>query len=468
MPGASDAPARRRSYSLVTAGEVRIFGFEILVVILMVAINAIFASYEIALASVSITRLKSLEQAQRWGAKAASAMKTDLEGSLAVVQLGITLVGVIAAATSGAGAEERVAPLFENLGLSHGLADALALACVAVPLTAFTIVVGELVPKLFAIRNKELVCLTLSPVMQGFARLIWPAVWLLETSAGLVMKLAERLQRAQGYDMRSEATELQELRAVASLARTARLIGPREERIILGAVRLSSRPVREIMLPAEHISMLNVSDSMADCLIKAHLDMHTRFPVTERPGDPQAIMGYATFKDIVALVRLSPQTSSLRGIIRKLVRLPEDLAISTVLERLMHEYSHIALLENAHGKIVGLITLEDILEELIGDIQDEWDLLPAYAVQSGDGWVMGGGVSLLRVQELTETELAPADAKPTPRNLSSWIIEQLGHPPSGGEILTTGSLRILVRKVRRQRVLEASLLPLTAPESEEP
>jgi putative hemolysin len=163
---------------------------ELLVVALMLVLNAVFAAYEIALASVADGRLQALARDGRRGAATAQAMKRDMERSLAVVQLGITLVGIIAGATSGAGAGENLSPVLQQYGLSEGLADFLALVVIVIPLTAITIVVGELVPKLFALKNKEWICLQLSPVMHWFALSVWPAVWLLENSAAASVSTA--------------------------------------------------------------------------------------------------------------------------------------------------------------------------------------------------------------------------------------------------------------------------------------
>lgn len=434
---------------------------ELLVVVLMVFVNGVFAAYEIALASVTVSRLQLLANERRAGATAALYMKQEIEKSLAVVQLGITLVGLIAGAAGGAGAADNIAPYLRGLGLGNTAANVLAIALVVLPLTAVTIVIGELVPKLFALRNKEWVCLRLSPLMKWFALSVWPIVWVLEASASGLMELSERLWKPRPHaDARTEAAELQELRAIASLARTSRLIGAREENIILGAARLASRPLSEIMLAAEHIRMLTIDDSLADSIIVAHLDMHTRFPVTERRGDPQAILGYVTFKDIVAVMKLSPHEPSLRGVLRHIPSLRDNLPISAAMESLLREHTHIALVRDKDNHVVGLITLEDIVEELIGDIQDEYDLLPVHVVRSGNGWVVGGGTTLRRLHELTGIDL---QADSTAHNLSGWMIERIGDVPRGGEVVTQGEVRALVRKVRRQRVLEAALSVKRAP-----
>lgn len=426
------------------------------VVAFMVFVNAVFAAYEIAMASVTVARLQLLNERSQPGSAAALYMKTEIEKSLAVVQLGITLVGLVAGAAGGASAADDIAPMLQRSGLSYAVANVLAIVIVVLPLTAVTIVGGELLPKLFALRNQEWVCLRLSPLMRMFARSVWPIVWGLEASASGLMDLSEKLWKPGRHgDARAEALELQELRAIASLARTSRLIGAREENIILGAARLASRPLREITLPAEHIRMLNADDSLADSLLAAHRDLHTRFPVTERQGDPQAIAGYVTFKDIVAMLKLSPDLPSLRGILRQVLSLREDLPIADAMEQLLREHTHIAIVRNSVGTVTGMITLEDIVEEMIGDIQDEFDLLPHHCVRSGNGWVVGGGITLTRLHEQTGIDLTATDSPHN--NLNSWMKQQIGQVLEGGEEVTKDSLTVLVRKVRRQQVLEAAL-----------
>lgn len=426
---------------------------ELLVVAFMVLVNGMFASYEIALASVSLSRLQLLANQGKRGATAALRMKDGIEKSLAVVQLGITIVGLTAGATGGASASEDIAPLLRDFGLSRWTADILAISLWVLPLTILTIVVGELVPKLFALRNKEWVCLTLSPWMWWFSIGTWPIIWVLEWAATKIMDGIERLWTPKSHiENRNEAIELQELRAIASLARTSRLIGSREENIILGAARLASRQLHEIFLPANQIHMLYLEDSLAHCLIAAHMDMHTRFPVTDRSGDPQGIVGYVTFKDIVTVMRINPQQPSLKGILREIPKLEESLVISAALEKLLRERTHIALVVDSNNAITGMITLEDIMEELLGDIQDEYDLLPLHVVRSGEGWLSGGGASIQRLRSVTGLAFATDDPS---QNLNHWVEAHLGHPPVGGDVVNVGDVRILVRKVRRQRVLEA-------------
>ncbi|WP_339906975.1 hemolysin family protein [Symmachiella dynata] len=440
------------------------WGVELIIVLCMIAVNGIFAGYEIALASVSLSRLQVLLQDKRAGAKAAFYMKENMESSLATVQLGITLVGAIAAATGGAGAAETFAPqLRETFQISVVAAEFLAITAVVVPLTVATIIFGELIPKVFAIRNKEWVCLRMSNAIKWFSWSVWPVVRFLEMAVNWLMKLGQRHWQSKIDDQVStESPELQELHASATLARWSRQIGAQEEKIIHGATALSQRLVRDIMLPAGSISMLDVNASISDCLVAAHLDMHTRFPVTERTDDPQAIIGYVNFKDIVAHMRLSPNDRSLRAIVRTITSFEETTPASSCLETIIKDHRHIALVRDEAMHVVGMVTLEDMIEELVGEIEDEYDRLPAHVVPTGSGWVVGGGITLIHLEELTKIDLANDLPQQGARSLNEWIIGHLGRAVQGGETLARGQVRVVVRKVRRQKVLEAQIEISTA------
>ncbi|MGC1274031.1 MAG: hemolysin family protein [Planctomycetaceae bacterium] len=438
------------------------WGLTLVVIAFMVVVNGLFAGYEIALASISAGRLDMLAREGRRGAAAALRMKNSIEASLAVVQMGITLAGAIAAAVGGAGIAESleplIAPFLSRVGLGATAAQAIAIAIVVLPLTAITIVFGELVPKVFSIRRKEWVCLTLSPAVEWFGYIVWPAVWLFENATHLIMSLGRR----SGPEEQEAAEEamLQELRAAAAVARTSRLISPREESIIVGASELPDTPVREAMLPAEHISMLTLDEPLDVSLVTAHNDMHTRFPVTETPGDPQKIVGYVNFKDIVACMRMSPDMPNVRGIVRPLPSFAADAPLSHAMENLIQGHTHIALVREKDGRVAGLITLEDILEEFIGDIRDEYDRLPMYVTPSGASWVVGGGTSLRALHAASRITLPGTDDEGS-QPMHAWIERRLGRRVRGGDVIRENGYRVLARKVRRGMLLEALVGPDT-------
>ena len=293
-------------------------GVEILIVVGMVLLNSLFAAFELALASVSLGRLKLLTDQKRIGAAQALAMKNRMEASLAVVQIGVTLTGATAAATCGAGANEGISPWLQaSKGVSPGLADALAIAMVVLPLSAATIIIGELVPKSLALRNSEWVCLKLSPLMRGFAMVVYPAMLLLEWVTRRLVHVFERNVTTGGggqYEI-----GLAELRAQTQTLRTSRIIGAEQERIILGASTLARVKVADILVPMGDVVMLDANGSLGDHLVVAHFDGYTRFPVTQRAGDPQAVIGYVNIKDLLVLTKTSTEEVSIRSIVRPMV-----------------------------------------------------------------------------------------------------------------------------------------------------
>lgn len=425
---------------------------ELVVIGAMIALNGVFAAFEIALASLGLGRLHALAEQRRRGAAAALRMKQDMEASLAVVQLGITLVGAVAAATGGAGAEESLTPLLEQAGLAPRTAQILGIALIVAPLTAATIVLGELAPKVFALRNQERVCLRLAPLMLGLSYATFPAVWLLEHSVSWIMDWGRR-RAPETVD----SPALQELLGAAALARLSRVIGHREQGIIASASRLATIPLGKIMLPAEFIGMLPADLAPAAAVELAHHEMHTRYPVTEHERDPQRIVGYVNFKDLVAAARQEEPPRSLRGLLRPLRVLDESLPVAECLERLMRERSHIALVRG-QGRVVGLVTLEDIVEEIVGEIYDEFDRLPSHLVPFGGGWIAGGFVPLPRLHSETGVELRPLSEKPA-LTLNDWITERLERPPRRGDQIEVEHARVIVRKVKQVLVQEALVLP---------
>lgn len=287
--------------------------------------------------------------------------------------------------------------------------------------------------------------------MEWFAFSVRPAVWFLESSVTWIMRLA-----GQASDDEADEAVIQELHGAAAFARLSRLIGQREEGIIMSASRLSSTPLKKIALPAEHIDMLDADQTLANALIAAHQNMHTRYPVTEETGNAQRIIGYVNFKDIVANLRLAPQSSSFRKLVRALATFDAESPISECLERLMRERSHIALVKDRSGTIIGLVTLEDIIEEIVGEIHDEYDRIPSHLNRTADGWIAGGFVSLTQLRELAGIDLQPIGDKPL-YTLNDWVVESLGRPPQGGDLIDGPTCTILVRKTRNVMIQEAYL-----------
>ncbi len=426
---------------------------ELLVIIAMLLLNSLFAAYELALASVSLGRLKLLAEQKRRGAAMALVMKARMEASLAVVQIGITLVGAIAAATGGAGAEKYISPTLQVwLGISSDWADLLSIALVVLPLAAFTIIIGELVPKTLAIRHSEWVCLKLSTLMRAFTMLVYPVMLGFEWATKVLVRLFERQlpdDAGSSYDI-----GLAELRAQARALRTSRIIGAEQERIILGASTLTRAKVRDILVPPQDIVMLNADGDMTEHFVVVHLEGYSRFPVTEKPGDADRIIGYVNLKELIFVAKTHPDNPSLRQITRPLPPVSPEMPIGQAFSMMMREHVHMAIVKAPAGVVEGIITLEDIREEIVGDIQDEFYRLPRQVVPSGQYWVVGGGATLGQLRDVLGSQALGGDAGQATA-LADWLETHAPQPLKGGDTVAIDGYRILIRKMRRRRVLEA-------------
>ena len=424
----------------------------ILVIILMIALNAIFAAYEMALASISRTQLYLLAQEKRSGAESALFMKDHLEGSLAVVQIGITLIGTIAAAAGGAGADNLFVPFLKNtLGFPAKLAYFISMAAVVVPLSFITIVFAELTPKTFALKNKDLVVLRVSPAMRVLYVILLPIVAVMEH---IVRFLTRKPKRSSAKDEKvAQRAAMADLRTAASIASASRLFGKTEEKIVLASAQFCTRKIKEIQVPLAQVYMLNAGDSIADTFLKAHLDMHTRFPVREDPNNPQSIVGYLNFKDIFSSTKsVSGSSTSTRAIMRPILRLEDDTIISVALQKLMKSKQHICLVTDEE-EITGILTLEDIFEEMVGEIEDEYDFFPAYIRPFGNSFIVSSAAKMTAVFEKLGV--------PVPTHLpgdicvEQWLTQKLGKIPAKNEKVCTDGIILETRKFRRHKLMEA-------------
>ena len=229
----------------------------------------------------------------------------------------------------------------------------------------------------------------------------------------------------------------------------------------MAAAQLSTRTVADAMVPASDIATIPAGASLEDALIQAHMHMHTRYPVCAEPGNPQSISGYVTFKDVIAALRVDPSGSGLRGIVRPIRRIPAGTTLAEALTGMIRDSVHIVLATEGE-QVRGLITMEDIVQELVGDLRDEYDRLPAHLSQIGGGWLAGGGASIgALANALGGAVLTDVDPHMT---LAQWVERGREPPPRSGDTVEAGGISLTVRKVRRNRVAEA-VVRLTGPKA---
>ena len=426
------------------------FTTELAVIALMLVFNAGFAAYEMALASVPKARMRHLVEKNVPGSASAQFMKERLEASLSLIQLGITVAAAAAAATGGAGITENLSPMLQaRYAITPGAAEALGIVLFVIPLSFVTILFGELVPKIFAIENKEFILLKFSPFFRGLYILLSPLLAIFEAIIKAMMHATRGLFPARRQY--TEKATLSELRHAAAQARDEALIGRMEEKIVNAAAALAARKVEELMIPVSAISYIPSDMTLQEALIRAHMDLHTRFPVTQTDWAAGSVIGYVNFKDIVNALKMRARSPDIAGITRPIEKIRSGTSAPKALEEMITRNMHMALIIDGDGKTLGLLTLEDIIGQLVGGpIKDEYDRLPTHLYAAGGGFIAGGGADMAEI--LRKLGLKPETGNIT---LAAWLEKQLGRPPRGSETYNGSGIDLIVRKTRRHKVSEA-------------
>jgi CBS domain containing-hemolysin-like protein len=304
---------------------------------------------------------------------------------------------------------------------------------------------AEILPKTIGVRFNRSVALIagkpLNALVNSFSTFISIAHWLNRPFEG-----------SKGPE---QPTTVEEISALAGLARISKQISSHQESIIKGASKLSRLTAKNVMIPVEQVSFLSTSQSLMDAIIAAHIDSHTRFPVCLE-GNRDRIAGFVNFKEMVYALRMNPADPTLTGIIRPLLFSSPDEPATSLLERFTSQHVHMAIVQDAAGKTLGLITLEDIVEELTGELEDEFDRLPRAVREIAPGsWVSGGGAPLRELAK--QTGLALPDS---PETTSAWLVRSLGHIPKAGDTYRAADAEFTIRRTRRAKVFELAITRL--------
>jgi putative hemolysin len=359
---------------------------DVVAIMLLVGINGLFAMSELAIVSSRRPRLKAMAKRGRRGAQTALDLSDDPGRFLSTVQIGITLVGIIAGAYSGSRLGAPVGHRLELLGLEPGTAQTVGFALVIVLTTYASLVIGELVPKQFALRAPEGIAAVMAPPMLWLARATAPFVWLLDkTSAGIFALL--RLQRDTGSQVTAE-----ELHMVVAEAQHAGVIEENERAIISGVVRLADRPTREIMTPRTDVDWIDADAGVDAIRDKLRETPHSRLPVAE--GSVDNLIGVVQSRDIVRAF-IDGQPLELRELMRTAPVIPDQMDAMDALAVLRDAEVPMAFVHDEYGHFDGLVTPADLLAALAGAfVSNSDDGSDPPLVEREDGsWLISGSLS---------------------------------------------------------------------------
>ncbi len=356
---------------------------DVFIILALIAINGVFAMSEMAVVSARKPRLENLARKGNKGAQAALLLTSDPGRFLSTVQIGITLIGIIAGAYSGASLGGPVGLRIAAMGFDPELSATIGFAIVITLVTFFSLVIGELVPKQFALRKPEPIAVIVAIPMQILSRITAPFVWLLDRTSALIFRIL-RLKRESESHVTAE-----ELHLIVAEASKSGVIEESERAIISGVVRLADRPVREVMTPRTEIDWIDVGASQGDVQQQLRDTPHSRILVAQ--GSVDEIIGVVQARDIMASL-LRNEAIDLRALMRPAPIVPDQVDAMDVLEALRGAAVPIAMVHDEYGHFEGIVTPADLLAAIAGDFvsdQDEGDE-PAI-VERADGSLIVSG-----------------------------------------------------------------------------
>jgi putative hemolysin len=414
---------------------------ELAIVIVLILVNGLLALAELAIVSSRRARLKAMVDREVVGARRALALASDPGRFLSTVQIGITLVGVLSGAFSGATLGLRLAEWFAQLGLPTGVAEAVGVGLVVTVITYFSLVIGELVPKQIALRNPEKIAVRVAPAMTALARVASPIVSFLDISGRAVL-------RALGYQAQAEhrVTD-EEIRTLMAEAETAGVIEPGERAMIAGVMRLGDRPVRAVMTPRREVDMVDLTDGPDDIRRTILESVHSRLPV--HAGTPEEMLGVIQAKDLLDAY-LRGEHPDIKSQVRPAANVPDTADALDVVDVIKGSPVHMALVHDEYGHFQGVVTNADILEAIVGDFRTDEGPVESDAVQRDDGsWLIAGSMP---VDEMADRLFIAVPQERSYHTAAGFMLNQLGHLPDIGESFDSQGWRFEVVDLDGRRI----------------
>ncbi len=418
---------------------------ELLVIAFLVFINGVFVAAEIALITVRRSRLEQLADEGRRGARRVRRLIDDPGRFLAVIQLAITFVGFLASAFAALSLVRSLAEFLREIGVDAGLAEGVGLIVVTVLLSLFTIVFGELVPKSLALAHPDRFALVLSGPVDLLNRVLSPLVSAL---AALTRWIAHRL----GADVSREAQiTAEELKLIVERGGEQGILEAEEEQMINAVIELGERRVHEVMVPRVAMVALQASATLEDAIDAIVGGGHSRIPVYEESIDE--IVGILYAKDLLPFLKgdAAPRPV-LRTLLRPPVLVPESMTIDDLLHELQRRKVHLAVVLDEYGGTAGLVTIEDLLEEIVGEIQDEYDVEePLVERLSAHEVRVDGRTDVDELAELFDINLDLEDEEEYD-TVGGLIYHRVGGVPAPGDRVEIDGLVLTVETTDGRRV----------------
>ena len=419
-------------------------GTDILIILLLILINGFFVGAEIAFVSVRRTRLDELAEAGDRRAKRAQKLMRDPGRFLAVIQVAITFLGALASAVAAVSIVTVVAEPLRGIALIADQADTIALLLVTFIVSVVSIVLGELIPKGFALANPDRIALTVSGPITLFAKIVSPLV-------AVLVLLTKIISKPFGIDpTRTPELSAAEIRLIVEQGSQQGVLEAEEEQMISAVMSLSDSKLHEVMVPRIDIVAIDQEASFDDAVTLVLTEGHSRTPLYKESVDHIAGILYA--KDLLRIIAAGGPRPRLRDIMRPALFVPESQAVDDLLNELQRRRVHMAIVLDEYGGTAGLVTIEDLLEEIVGEIQDEFDEEEPMKVILRDGEaILDGRADIDEMGELVDPPLELEDDEEYD-TVGGFVYHRIGRVPVVGDTVAVDPFTITVIKVTGRRV----------------
>ncbi|SEO69044.1 hemolysin family protein [Trujillonella endophytica] len=418
---------------------------DIVMVVVFVLIGGAFSGAEIALVSLRESQVRAMAENGGRRGRAVSRLLGDPNRFLAAVQVGVTLAGFFSAAFGASTLSEPLADVFRDRGTSEGLAGTLALVLVTLAISYLSLVVGELTPKRLALQRAEGFSLLVASPLDGIAKAARPVIWLLSRSTNVLVRLLGGDPRVAGEQISQE--ELRDLVAAHES------LSSDERRLINEVFRAGDREVREVMTPRTEVDFLDAALTASRAARQITDSSHSRYPVAGRDQDD--VVGFVHIRDLLMPHHPAGRAATVGDLAREVKRLPGTAGVLTALSEMRRESQHLAIVVDEYGGTDGIVTLEDLIEEVIGEIYDEYDedVAPEPAQVPGGPQEVDGLLNLDDFAEHTDLHLPEGPYE----TVAGYVLSELGRLPEVGDAVEVEGRRLLVLELDGRRIARLSV-----------
>jgi magnesium and cobalt exporter, CNNM family len=446
---------------------------RIVVVVLLIAANAFFVAAEFALVSVRETRLQQMIAAHRIGARTVQKLHQKLDHVLNAVQFGVTVASLGLGWIGEAAVAHMLEPLFRPLPHSQLYAHGVAVVVAFVLITYLVVILGEVVPKSIALQRTEQVALAVAGPMDVFMTVAAPFLAFMTASTQAVLKVfGTKLERGVGVQ------SPEELKLIVSASRRRGILAPAQEEMIVRALDLENISVREIMVPRPDIFSLPGDMSLEEALQRVVDEQHSRVPIYDARRGPEHIIGVLYAKDLMRWMRYRinrtasgrpvnrPSGLQVPHIMREVLVVPETKPLTDLLMEFKLRKRHLAVVVDEFGSTAGVVTVEDVLEQLVGEIEDEFDISAPVTAPGAASMTLDGSVNIRDLESLYHVALPRDEGFET---LAGFVLTQLQKIPTAGDSFEHQGHRYTVTAMDGLRVdtvkIEATHPPAKSPDS---